>query len=85
MSTSFSFLIRDGLESDLDACLELDHTYQTEYDSRNNVVRTLDPNNIETLVIYDPLSRPIQVVRDMNGNGADPLEPADILIEQVFD
>lgn len=31
MSTNMRFLIRDGLESDLDACLSLDHTYTTEY------------------------------------------------------
>jgi GNAT superfamily N-acetyltransferase len=31
MSTTLSFLIRDGLDSDIPACLELDHTYQTEY------------------------------------------------------
>lgn len=30
MSTSLSFLIRDGLESDVLACLELDHHYQTD-------------------------------------------------------
>jgi GNAT superfamily N-acetyltransferase len=31
MSTTFSFLIRDGLESDIEACLHLDHSYTTEY------------------------------------------------------
>jgi ribosomal protein S18 acetylase RimI-like enzyme len=30
MTTSLSFLIRDGLESDIPACLELDHHYQTD-------------------------------------------------------
>jgi ribosomal protein S18 acetylase RimI-like enzyme len=29
MTTSLSFLIRDGLESDILACLELDHHYET--------------------------------------------------------
>jgi GNAT superfamily N-acetyltransferase len=31
MSTSFSFLIRDGLASDIPACLALDSSYETEY------------------------------------------------------
>lgn len=31
MSTSPGFLIRDGLESDIDRCLLLDHTYETEH------------------------------------------------------
>lgn len=31
MSTTLSFLIRDGLETDIAKCLELDHVYQTEY------------------------------------------------------
>src|SRR5215468_2759595 len=30
MTTSLSFLIRDGLESDITACLELDHHYETD-------------------------------------------------------
>ena len=30
MTTSLSFLIRDGLESDIPACLQLDHHYQTD-------------------------------------------------------
>lgn len=31
MSTTLSFLIRDGLESDIPACMELDHSYETEH------------------------------------------------------
>ena len=31
MSNGFRFLIRDGLESDVAACLALDSTYETEY------------------------------------------------------
>lgn len=30
MTTSMSFLIRDGLESDITACLHLDHHYETD-------------------------------------------------------
>lgn len=30
MTTSISFLIRDGLESDIAACLQLDHHYETD-------------------------------------------------------
>ncbi len=30
MNTSISFLIRDGLESDITACLQLDHHYETD-------------------------------------------------------
>lgn len=31
MSTTFGFLIRDGLESDIGGCLALDHSYESEY------------------------------------------------------
>jgi GNAT superfamily N-acetyltransferase len=31
MSTTFGFLIRDGLESDISGCLALDHSYESEY------------------------------------------------------
>jgi GNAT superfamily N-acetyltransferase len=31
MSTSLGFLIRDGLEGDIPACLLLDHHYETDY------------------------------------------------------
>jgi GNAT superfamily N-acetyltransferase len=31
MSTTFSFLIRDGVESDISGCLGLDHTYESEF------------------------------------------------------
>jgi GNAT superfamily N-acetyltransferase len=31
MITSLSFLIRDGLESDIPACLQLDHHYESDY------------------------------------------------------
>lgn len=31
MSTTLSFLIRDGLESDIPACLQLDHDCETEH------------------------------------------------------
>lgn len=30
-NTSFSFIIRDGLASDIPACIELDHRYETEH------------------------------------------------------
>jgi GNAT superfamily N-acetyltransferase len=31
MPTKLSFLIRDGLEKDIDSCLKIDHLYQTDY------------------------------------------------------
>ena len=31
MSISLSFIIRDGIETDIQACLELDHRYDTEF------------------------------------------------------
>jgi GNAT superfamily N-acetyltransferase len=31
MSTSLGFLIRDGLDSDIGACLNLDHHFETDY------------------------------------------------------
>jgi GNAT superfamily N-acetyltransferase len=37
MSTKLSLLIRDGLETDLTACLDLDHDYETEYVWQMNV------------------------------------------------
>jgi GNAT superfamily N-acetyltransferase len=31
MTNSFNFVIRDGVPDDIDACLYLDHTYETEH------------------------------------------------------
>ena len=37
MSTTFGFLIRDGLESDIGGCLAADHTYDTDYVWQMNI------------------------------------------------
>src|SRR5690242_19883877 len=37
MSTSLGFVIRDGLETDIPACLGLDHHYSTEFVWQMNV------------------------------------------------
>jgi GNAT superfamily N-acetyltransferase len=40
MSTSISFVIRDGLETDIIACLALDHRYETDFVWQMNVDET---------------------------------------------
>lgn len=37
MSTTFGFLIRDGLDSDISGCLAMDHTYETDYVWQMNI------------------------------------------------
>ena len=37
MSATFSFLIRDGVESDISGCLALDHSYESEYVWQMNI------------------------------------------------
>jgi len=37
MSTTLSFLIRDGLESDVEPCSKLDHLYETDYVWQMNI------------------------------------------------
>lgn len=59
MSDSFSFIIRDGQKSDLDACLELDAGYETDYVWR----MSFEPNSGTRSVsfITERLPRDMQV------------------------
>ncbi len=46
MSTKLSFHIRDGEESDIPACLELDHTYETQFVWQMRIENDTDHQNI---------------------------------------
>lgn len=46
MSTSLGFLIRDGLDSDIPACLDLDHHYETERVWQMRVEEDVDQRQI---------------------------------------
>ncbi|MHC4498255.1 MAG: RHS repeat-associated core domain-containing protein [Planctomycetota bacterium] len=62
-----------------------DNSTQFAYDSCGNRTRVTDALNNKTRCEYDGLSRLIRMVRDMDGNGADPNNPNDIKTEQTWD
>ena len=55
------------------------------WDSRDKVRREIDTRGIETRFIRDGLGRRIATVVDMNQNGANPTDPADIVTQMVWD
>ena len=55
------------------------------YDSRGNVTLRIDALGRQTRYEYDGLSRSVRTAIDMNGNGPDPNEPADIVTAQTWD
>jgi len=55
------------------------------YDSRDNRLLWKDRRGIDTRYAYDDLDRLIQTVRDMNGNGANPADPGDIVTAATWD
>ncbi len=46
MSVTFNFLIRDGLASDIESCLALDHLYRTEHVWQMNVQQGVSQQQI---------------------------------------
>jgi len=55
------------------------------YDSRNNTVLMTDPLGTETRYDYDGLNRLLRSTIDLNGNGPNPAETADIVTHQAWD
>lgn len=60
MSGSFPFLIRDGLESDIAACLDLDGSYETDYVWQMHIQR--DPSQTNVVFKTERLPRVMEVV-----------------------
>jgi ribosomal protein S18 acetylase RimI-like enzyme len=58
MSSTSGFLIRDGLESDITACLMLDHHYETDYVWQMHI--TEDRNNRQITFSTQRLPRTLQ-------------------------
>jgi len=61
------------------------NTTQYAYNSLNNRTRIDDPLGRIVCLEYDGMSRLSRVIRDMNGNGADASDPADIILSQSWD
>lgn len=60
MPTTFSFLIRDGMESDIGGCLALDHSYETDYVWQMNIRE--EASQWEVQFKTDRLPRTMQVI-----------------------
>ncbi|MBN2018890.1 MAG: RHS repeat protein [Sedimentisphaerales bacterium] len=61
------------------------NTTQYAYDSRDNRTRMIDARNTEIRSAYDGLNRLTWIVRDMDGDGANPSDSDDIKISQTWD
>lgn len=81
-ATSFQYDKRDRLTGVFD---NISNSVQYAYDSRGNLVLTTDQLGVQTRQLYDGLSRQISVVQDMNANGPNPSDPADIVVSNVWD
>jgi len=60
MTTSFGFVIRDGLKTDVEACLALDHSYQTEHVWQMSIRQ--DQNQRQITFRIERLPRAMEVV-----------------------
>ncbi|MEQ8764325.1 MAG: RHS repeat-associated core domain-containing protein [Planctomycetota bacterium] len=75
----------DGLDRVVSTIDPAGNVTLTEYDSRHNPRRVVDARGNETRHAFDGLNRPLLTVRDLDGDGADPADAADILTRQVWD
>jgi ribosomal protein S18 acetylase RimI-like enzyme len=66
MSTTLSVVIRDGLETDVDACLSLDHTYQTDHVWQMNVFE--EPGNWQISFKREGLPRTVEAEYPADGD-----------------
>ena len=64
MSGSFRFLIRDGLESDISACLDLDSSYETDYVWQMHIQR--DPSQSNVVFKTERLPRVMEVTYEVS-------------------
>ena len=75
----------DGLDRRITSSDNVSNTTQYGYDSRSNKTLMIDALGDETRYEYDGLNRSIRTIHDMNGNGADPGDPDDIVTAQSWD
>lgn len=75
----------DGLDRKIRQVDNAGITNQNAYDSRNNCVVETDGRNIQSRYEYDGLNRLVRTARDMNGNGANTAESADIVVIYSYD
>ncbi|MEQ8764286.1 MAG: RHS repeat-associated core domain-containing protein [Planctomycetota bacterium] len=80
--TTFAY---DGLDRLIVRLDTLGNIDRFGYDSRNNQVAQTDALGRVTRRDYDGLSRLVQTVRDMNGNGPSSGDPIDIVTTQLWD
>ena len=55
------------------------------YDSRGNLIQTIDANGVEKRFLFDGLNRMLSTAIDMNGDGASEGDVDDIVTTQVWD
>jgi len=81
-ATRYRYDARDRLVQALD---NLSNSVHYAYDSRNNLVQTTDQLGVQTRGYYDGQARQIAVVQDLNANGPNPADLADIVVSNVWD
>lgn len=81
----FSYDALDRVVQQIDGAGGVANTLSFAYDSRGNRTRQTDALGRQTRHEYDGLSRLLRTTIDMNGNGPDPNEPADIVTTQAWD
>lgn len=81
-TTSFTY---DGLDRSTSTTDSAGNVTQVAYDSRGNRTRVVDALGRETRYAYDGLSRLVETVHDMDGDGADASDEADIVLRQSWD
>lgn len=74
----------DGLDRLIQTTDNIGNMLQYLYDSRGNIVRSIDGRGIQTRYEYDGVSRLVQTIHDMNGNGLF-IDPEDVVISQSWD
>ena len=80
-----STISRDGLDRVIATTDNIGNTMQYGYDSRSNRTQIIDALLNETRRMVDGLSRRVMTIRDMDGDGADSLDEADIVLASEWD
>ncbi len=77
--------VYDGVDRIISVSNNVGSVRQYAYDSRDNLARADDPLGRQNRYAHDGLNRLVQIVRDMDGDGANAADPADIVTAQTWD
>jgi YD repeat-containing protein len=80
--TSYEY---DGLDRLIKVIDNNNNTTDFAYDSRSNCTLVTDALNNQTRREFDGIGRLIQIIRDMDKDGADANDPFDIVVQMAFD